>query len=110
MFRLQRRQFLADLALLFVALIWGSTFVMVKEAVSQVRPFSFIALRFTLATLAMALLFRRRLRALGRRGLLAGALIGVFLTAGYGFQTAGLQYTTASKAGFITGLSVVIVP
>ena len=104
------RQLLADLALLLVALIWGSTFVLVKEAVSQVKPLSFIALRFALATLTMALLFRRRLRTLGRRGLLAGALIGLFLTAGYGFQTAGLQYTTASKAGFITGLSVVIVP
>lgn len=104
------RQLLADLALLLVALIWGSTFVLVKEAVNQVKPFSFIALRFALATLLMTLLFGRRLRALGRQGLLAGALIGVFLTAGYGFQTAGLQYTTASKAGFITGLSVVIVP
>ncbi|HID87633.1 MAG TPA: DMT family transporter [Anaerolineae bacterium] len=110
MFRSQSRQLLADLALLLVALIWGSTFVLVKEAVSQARPFSFIALRFALATLTMILLFRRRLRALGRRELLAGALIGVFLTAGYGFQTVGLQYTTASKAGFITGLSVVIVP
>jgi drug/metabolite transporter (DMT)-like permease len=104
------RQLLADLALLLVALIWGSTFVLVKEAVSLVKPFSFIALRFALATLLMALLFGRRLRALGQRGLLAGALIGLFLTAGYGFQTAGLQYTSASKAGFITGLSVVIVP
>jgi drug/metabolite transporter (DMT)-like permease len=110
MFRSLPRQFLADLALLLVALIWGSTFVLVKEAVSQVKPFNFIALRFALATLFMALLFGRRLRTLGRRELLAGALIGLFLTAGYGFQTAGLQYTTASKAGFITGLSVVIVP
>ena len=110
MHRSQRTQRLADLALLLVALIWGSTFVLVKEAVSQAKPFGFIALRFALATLTMTLLFRSRLRALGRKGLLAGALIGLFLTAGYGFQTVGLQYTSASRAGFITGLSVVIVP
>ena len=104
------RQLQADLALLMVALIWGSTFVMVKDAVAFVGPFTFIAMRFSMTALAMALLFWRRLRAFGRRELAAGTLVGVFLFAGYGFQTAGLQYTTASKAGFITGLSVVMVP
>lgn len=104
------RQLQADLSLLLVALIWGSTFVLVKDAVTYVGPLTFIAVRFTLTAVAMMLLFRRRLRAVGRHGLAAGALIGVFLFAGYGFQTAGLQYTTASKAGFITGLSVVLVP
>ncbi len=109
-FRTMSRQLQADLALLLVALIWGSTFVMVKDAVTFVGPFTFIAVRFSMTALAMVLLFWRRLRAFGRRELAAGALIGVFLFAGYAFQTAGLQYTTASKAGFITGLSVVMVP
>lgn len=104
------RQLQADTALLFVALIWGATFVMVKEAVTHVGPLTFIGLRFTLAAVAMILLFQRRLRAIGRRELAAGGLIGIFLFGGYAFQTAGLQYTSASKAGFITGLSVVFVP
>ncbi|MFQ5855329.1 MAG: DMT family transporter [Anaerolineae bacterium] len=100
----------ADSALLMVSLIWGATFVMVKQAVTHVGPLTFIALRFTLAGLAMILLFHRRLRTVSRRELAAGGLIGVFLFAGYAFQTAGLQLTTVSKAGFITGLYVVIVP
>lgn len=104
------RQLQANAALLIVSLIWGATFVMVKQAVTHVGPLTFIGLRFTLASLAMTLLFHRRLRAVGRRELTAGGLIGVFLFGGYAFQTAGLQFTSASKAGFITGLSVVIVP
>jgi len=104
------RQLQADAALLMVSLIWGATFVMVKQAVTLVGPLTFIGLRFTLAAIAMVVLFHRRLRAVGRRELAAGALIGVFLFSGYAFQTAGLQYTTVSKTGFITGLYVVIVP
>ncbi|MBC7234341.1 MAG: DMT family transporter [Chloroflexi bacterium] len=106
----RRRQLWADLLLLLVTLIWGSTFTMVKNAVSDYPVLPFLALRFALATLALLPLGWRRLRSLGWRGWGAGALIGLFLFAGYALQTMGLQYTSASKAGFITGLSVVIVP
>jgi|YNPNPStandDraft_1061719.scaffolds.fasta_scaffold03529_5 drug/metabolite transporter (DMT)-like permease len=105
-----RRQLGADALLLLVTLIWGSTFVMVKGAVSAYPVFPFLAIRFGLATLALVLVSGRRLRALGWRGWGAGALIGLFLLAGYAFQTLGLRHTSASKAGFITGLSVVLVP
>ncbi len=105
-----RRQLWADLLLLLVTLIWGSTFVMVHDAVSIYPVLPFIALRFAFAAAALLPLSWKRLRTLGWRGLGAGALIGLFLFAGYGFQTAGLQHTSASKAGFITGLSVVMVP
>lgn len=103
-------QLRADATLLAIALIWGATFVMVKTAVSHVGPLTFIGLRFTLAAVAMGALFHRRVRRMDRRALSAGALIGLFLLGGYGFQTAGLQFTAASKAAFITGLSVVVVP
>lgn len=106
----RRKQLIADLLLLLVTLIWGSTFVMVKEAVAAYPVFPFLALRFALATVGLLLIGWRRLPSLGWRGWGAGALIGLFLFAGYAFQTLGLQHTTASKAGFITGLSVVIVP
>lgn len=105
-----RRQLLADSLLLLVTLIWGSTFVMVKEAVAAYPVFPFLALRFALATVGLLAIGWRRLPSLRWRGWGAGALIGLFLFSGYAFQTLGLQYTTASKAGFITGLSVVIVP
>jgi len=111
---------LADLALLLVTLIWGSTFVMVKDAVASYPVSSFLALRFSFAALALlplVLIRRRRLAPLGGvrraailRGAIAPLLIGVALFAGYGFQTVGLQQTTPAKAGFITGLAVVLVP
>ncbi len=100
----------ADLTLGGVALIWGSTFVVVQNALDDVAPLTFVGFRFTFATLVLASLFWPRLHQLTRREALAGALIGVWLAGGYIFQTIGLQSTTTAKAGFITGLSVVIVP
>lgn len=96
--------------MLVVTLIWGSTFVLVKQSVAQFPVYAFLFLRFTIATVALLLLFGQHLRNLTARNLLAGGLIGLFLFGGYAFQTVGLKYTSASKAGFITGLSVVLVP
>lgn len=108
--RFKNRQLWADLLMLLVTAVWGGTFVMVKDAVSAYPVFPFLALRFGLATVVLLPIGFRRLRTLGWRDIGAGILVGLCLTAGYGFQTLGLQSTTASKAGFITGLSVVIVP
>lgn len=113
-----RSRLLADFGLLFVAFIWGLTFVMVQDAVNEYPVFAFLTARFLFALIGLLpLLWWRRSYLRGandetplRRQLLAGMLIGVFLFAGYGFQTAGLLFTTPAKAGFITGLSVVIVP
>jgi drug/metabolite transporter (DMT)-like permease len=94
-----------------VTAVWGSTFVLVRDAVALVPPFTFIAYRFLAAALLLtAIRPRLALGGPGRPGLGAGVAIGVALLAGYGFQTVGLQYTTASNAGFITGLSVVLTP
>jgi drug/metabolite transporter (DMT)-like permease len=100
----------ADLTLGIVALIWGSTFVTVQNALDAVGPLTFVAWRFTMASALLIVLFHRRLRAITRQEVLSGGLIGVWLAGGYVFQTIGLQSTTTAKAGFITGLSVVIVP
>jgi drug/metabolite transporter (DMT)-like permease/membrane-associated phospholipid phosphatase len=107
---LRRRQLWADSLLLLVTLIWGGTFVMVKDAVASYPVFPFLTLRFGLATCALGLVGWRRLAKLDWRRVGAGVLIGIFLFAGYVFQTVGLRYTSASNAGFITGLSVVLVP
>ena len=98
----------ADLALIANTFIWGATFVIVKDALRDAAPIVFLALRFTLATAVLLLLFRRQLSS--RAGWRAGVAIGLFLFAGYVFQTVGLQFTTPSKSAFITGLSVVMVP
>jgi drug/metabolite transporter (DMT)-like permease len=100
----------ADLALAFCAFIWGTTFVVVKDGLADVSVFVYIALRFGLATLVMVLLFRGSLRHLDGRGVWAGMQIGFFMFGGFAFQTAGLKFTTPSKAAFITGSSVVLVP
>ncbi len=105
----RRRQILADLALLLLALVWGSTFVLVKDSVTLVGPFTLLALRFLVALISLLPFAVVRWRG-SRRDLCAGALIGVWLFSGYAFQTVGLQYTLAGISAFITGLSVVIVP
>jgi drug/metabolite transporter (DMT)-like permease len=96
--------------LLLVTLIWGSTFVLVKQSTTEFPVYAFLCLRFSLAAAVLLLLFGGRLRRLDRTSAVAGAWIGLFLFGGYAFQTTGLHYTSASKAGFITGLSVIIVP
>jgi len=100
----------ADLILGMVALIWGATFVVVQNALDAVGPLTFVAFRFCVASALLAVLFFRRARQITRREILAGGMIGLWLALGYIFQTIGLQSTTTAKAGFITGLSVVIVP
>ncbi len=106
----RRQQYAADGLLLLVTAVWGSTFVMVKDAVAAYPVFPFLSLRFAMGLVALLLIGWRRLRSLDRANSVAGFLAGLFLLGGYAFQTLGLQYTSASKAGFITGLSVVLVP
>lgn len=100
----------AILALVFVTAVWGVTFVQVKDAVAIYPLFAFLAVRFAIATLALAPAAATRLRPLPRRGWEAGVLLGLLLAVGYGLQTAGLARTTVSSAGFITGLYVVFTP
>ena len=106
----RQRQIVADVALLLTTLIWGSTFVMVKDVVAGFPVYRFLSIRFGLATLALIPLSAKRLVSATKKQIGAGVLIGMFLFSGFAFQTTGLKYTTASKAGFITGLSVVLVP
>ncbi len=100
----------ALLVLVCVTAVWGVTFVQVKDAVALYPLFGFLALRFAIAAGTLAPAGARRLRTLGRRGLLAGALAGALLGAGYALQTAGLERTTVSSTGFITGMYVVLTP
>jgi drug/metabolite transporter (DMT)-like permease len=105
-----KRATVAELALVGIAGVWGLTFVMVQDAIAILPTLAFLGYRFTAATLIVAPVFRRRLAALPREGWYAGLLMGAFLTAGYIFQTLGLERTTPSDAGFITGLFVVLTP
>ena len=97
----------ALLALVVVTAVWGVTFVQVKDAVAIYPLFAFLAVRFAIATLTLAPVAARRLRGVGWG---AGTLLGLLLALGYALQTAGLERTTVSSAGFITGLYVVFTP
>ncbi len=104
------RQRAAEAALIGIAAVWGLTFVMVQDAIRLLPTMAFLGYRFVAAAVIVAAVFWRPLRRLPAAGWAAGALMGVFLTAGYVFQTLGLEATSASNAGFITGLFVVLTP
>jgi drug/metabolite transporter (DMT)-like permease len=98
------------LLLILTAAIWGSTFVVVKDALADISPLLFNLLRMIIATVVLAAIYHRDLRRLERKYFAGGALVGLCLAAGYSFQTAGLARTTPAKSAFITGLIVVMVP
>jgi drug/metabolite transporter (DMT)-like permease len=100
----------ALLVLIAVTAVWGVTFVQVKDAVALYPLFAFLALRFAIASLTLAPPGVRRLRSLGRDGWAAGAFAGALLGGGYALQTAGLERTSVSSTGFITGMYVVLTP
>jgi drug/metabolite transporter (DMT)-like permease len=101
---------LALAALIAVTVVWGVTFVQVKDAVEIYPLFAFLAVRFAIATVTLSVPGAGRIRGLGRSGVGAGALLGLLLAAGYALQTAGLERTTVSSTGFITGMYVVLTP
>jgi len=98
------------LALIAVTAVWGVTFVQVKDAVDVYPLFAFLAVRYAIATGVLGVVGAGRLRTLGRPGFAAGAVLGGLLGLGIGLQTAGLERTTVSSTGFITGLYVVLTP
>jgi drug/metabolite transporter (DMT)-like permease len=93
--------------LLFVTAVWGWTFVLVKDAVTQYPTLPFLQIRFALALLVMAVLVRRLPTG---RELRVGAIVGAVLAGGYLAQTVGLTMTSPGNAGLITGLFVVFTP
>jgi drug/metabolite transporter (DMT)-like permease len=109
-----KKPIVADLSLLFVTLVWGITFVLVQNAIDFLAPFAFNGIRFSIAAVlllvCLLLIDKKQLTQLNGKIIAAGLLIGFWLFLGYVTQTIGLLYTTTSKAGFITGLSVVLVP
>lgn len=104
------RQRGAEVALIGVAAIWGGTFVVVQDAIEKLPTLAFLGYRFLAAAVVVAVIWRGAVRALPAAGWRAGLLMGAFLTLGYVLQTLGLEHTSVSNAGFITGLFVVLTP
>jgi len=111
---MNRRQ-AAEAALALNTIVWGATFVLVKTALANISPLLFLALRFSVATVALLAIFRGRAWPTGAgrrqwRAAGAGALAGAFLFSAYLLQTLGLRLTTAPRSAFLTGLTSVAVP
>ena len=102
--------FIADIALVFVALFWGIGFVAMKEAIKSIPLFYLLGIRFFLSSLITALIFGTKIKHITYQDIKSGFIIGIFLFLGFVTQTLGLKYTTAGKLAFLTCTYVVIVP
>ena len=100
----------AQILLVFVTLIWGVTFIMVKDALNDAGPFAFGTLRFTIAGILTLAVVNKSIFTLTKTEFIGGLVCGFFLFGGYAFQNFGLMQTSASKSAFITSVSVLIVP
>lgn len=99
-----------DVALLAVAVVWGSSYLAAKEVVDVDGVFAFLSVRFAMAVAVLALLLGRRITRIGRAELAAGTLFGAILTAICVGETYGVTMTSASNAGLIMALTVVLTP
>lgn len=110
--RLSQKQkaYLSDLSLLFVAFIWGGGFVAVKDALNTVTPMFLMAIRFVLATIVLYVFLFKWIGKISKQDIKNGSVVGILLFLAFTAQTLGLQYTTASKQGFLTATYVVMVP
>lgn len=104
------RSLKAQLLLLAVTFVWGSTFVLIKNALNDITPLLLNAVRMTLAAAVLGAIYWKNIRRMHRPAFWSGALVGLMMYAGYEFQTSGLKLTTPSKSAFLTGMSVVLVP
>lgn len=106
----KKESVLSVVALSLVALSWGTSYAIIKDALNSIRPFTLMTLRFGLSTIFLSLLFVRRLRRITKKDIYQGSIIGVFMFASFLALITGILYTTASKQSFIIGAYVLIVP
>lgn len=105
-----QKKYLSDFSLLFVAFVWGGGFVAVKDALNTVTPMVLMSVRFVLAAIVLYLFLHRWIGKIDKNDLKKGSIVGVLLYIAFAAQTFGLQYTTASKQGFLTATYVIMVP
>ncbi|MBN1301591.1 MAG: DMT family transporter [Melioribacteraceae bacterium] len=104
------RKYFGESMMLIVTLLWGATFVIVKESLADVSTMLFIGIRFTIAAVVLIPIVFRYRSSFNKQVVSAGFVIGLFLFLGFASQTIGLKHTTATKSGFLTGSAVVMVP
>ena len=106
----KKESVLSIIALILVALTWGTSYAIVKDALNSINPFTLMALRFGLSTIVLSLLFHKRLKKMKKKDVFQGSIIGIFMFLAFFTLVTGISYTTASKQCFIVGAYVLIVP
>jgi drug/metabolite transporter (DMT)-like permease len=104
------KRYYGEGALLINAVVWGATFAIIKSALDFITPSTFIFLRFSLSTLILLPFIYKILINTNKETYIGGAVVGMFYFLGFAAQTVGLNYTSATKSGFITGTFVVMIP
>ena len=105
-----KKEILGKCMLLMSALIWGSSFIVMKNAVDFISPFTLLCIRFVLSTIFMSILFFNKIKKIKKQDLLGGFLAGLALFSAFSIQTFGLQLTTPGKNAFLTAVYCTIVP
>ena len=103
-------QHIFSAGLVLTAAIWGFAFVVVKESLDYMGPALMIAMRFSIATVCLSLIFFKKFALCTKKSILKGAVLGFFLFAAYFVQTLGCKYTTAGKNAFLTAVYVILIP
>jgi len=106
--QINKSKYTAEAILLFVTLLWGATFVIVKGALEEISPLVFITIRFVIAGIILfPFVFKK---SFDKKSILSGVLLGTLLFLGFALQTVGLKFTPATKSGFLTGTAVILIP
>lgn len=100
----------SKIALFGASIIWGSSFLVVKSTMDSMQPHTLLAIRFTIGSILLCLIFHKRLKKINKDYLISGGIIGVFLFIAYSIQTIGITDTTPGKNAFLTAVYCVIVP
>lgn len=100
----------SKIALFGASIIWGSSFLVVKNSMDSMQPHTLLAIRFTIGCLLLCIIFHKRLKQLNKEYLISGGILGVLLFIAYSIQTIGITGTTPGKNAFLTAIYCVIVP
>ena len=100
----------ADLLLLLVSAIWGTTFALLRESLRVIHPAELMAIRFSIAAVVLGAIFCRRIWPVRRRWLLDGAWLGIWVAIAYLTQVIGLATITSSRSAFITSTYIFFTP
>ena len=103
-----KTKYKSEAILLFVTVLWGGTFVIVKEALNDISSMAFLIVRFSIAGIILLPFMRKR--NFTKQNIYSGIFLGALLFAEFAVQTIGLKFTSATKSGFLTGTAVIMVP